>query len=271
MRKTIWALAGLLGIAPAGIARADFSPEYELGVFGGAHLWNPLGGVGRPDDSEASQVEHGGLLGVRLGLGLHTRFALEAELGFAPSFTKGLASANDPTFDVSARVLGIGYRIQGLVHILTGRFRPYALIGIGGFTTTSSSAALFGQDTTYSASVGGGLKVDLGKNWGLRVDGRALMHKGLPNGPAIAPDGEVSLGLFGRFGDAKQTASSIGVADRDKDGITDGADLCPDVPGIPALRGCPQPAGVLVPPSAVPPANTSTVTLPSLPPPASPP
>lgn len=269
MNKTISTLACVLGVAFTSSARADFAPEYELGVFGGAHLWNPSTGVGRLDSTEASQVDHGGLFGVRLGLGLHARFMIETELALAPSNTRGIVSANDPKFDVSARVLGIGYRLDGLVHILTGRFRPYVLVGIGGFSTTSSSAVLFGQDTTYSVGAGGGLKVDLTANWGLRLDGRALLHKGLPDGPALAPDGEVSLGIFGRFGDVKQKPTSLGVADRDKDGVTDGADLCPDVPGIPTLRGCPQAPGALTPPEVVPPSNSSTVPLPSLPPPTS--
>lgn len=269
MNKTITTLALALSLAAAGSAQAAGSPEYELGVFGGAHLWNPDSGVGRLDAGEASQVSHGGLFGVRLGLGLHARFMLETELGLAPSFTKGIEKTDEKkSFDVSARVLGIGYRLQGLLHVLTGRVRPYLLLGIGGFTTTSSNAALFAQDTTYSVGAGGGLKVDLTKNWGLRLDGRVLLHKGIADVPPIVPDGEVSLGIFGRFGDVKQPVAALGVADRDKDGITDGADLCPDVAGVPAFRGCPQPEGAIPPPPAVPPSTTSTVPLPSLPPPA---
>ena len=209
MNKTISTLALLLSLAAAETAHAAGSPEYELGVFGGAHLWNPDSGVGRIDVSEAGQVSHGGLFGVRLGVGLHARFMIETELGLSPSFTKGIERADDKQkFDASARVLGIGYRVQGLLHVLTGRVRPYLGLGIGGFTTTSSNAALFAQDTTYSVGAGGGLKVDLAKNWGLRLDGRVLLHKGIADVPAIVPDGEVSLGIFGRFGDVKQPATS---------------------------------------------------------------
>ena len=90
MNKTISTLAVVLGLSFCGTARADYSPEYELGVFGGAHLWNANTGVGRPDSMESSQIGHGGLFGVRLGIGFHPRFSLETELGLAPSLPRGL-------------------------------------------------------------------------------------------------------------------------------------------------------------------------------------
>ncbi len=258
MKTTISTLALVLGLAYAGSVRADYSPEYELGVFGGGHLWNPGSGVGRTSSAEDNQVAHGGLFGIRVGIGLHPRFMLEAELGLSPSTTKG---------DQPAQLLGIGYRLQGLVHLLTGRIRPYVLIGIGGFTTSSSDVAVFVQDTTYSVAAGGGLKADLGKHWGLRLDGKALLHKGLSDGPVMVPDGEVSLGLFGRFGAVKQAAPPT-VSDRDHDGITDAADLCPDVAGLPIHRGCPESADTPPPPPPIPPEQTSSPPLPPLPTPA---
>jgi len=265
MKKTLSTLAVVFGLAIAGTARADYSPEYELGVFGGAHLWNPETGVGRLSASVDSQIAHGGLLGIRLGVGIHPRFMLETELGLAPSFTKSEQR--------SAQVLGFGYRLQGLLHILTGRVRPFVLAGIGGFTTSSSNVAVLAQDTTYSVGVGAGLKVDVGKNWGLRLDGRALLHKGVVGGPSMAADGEISLGVFGRFGSFKQAAPPSGLPDLDKDGILDTVDLCPDVPGIAAHRGCPEPAAAVPSPPAVPPVQTASPPLPALPtpPPVAPP
>jgi len=263
MKKSISALVILTGVAFGGVARADFSPEYELDLFGGTHLWNPQGGVGRLDNTEASQVNHGGLLGIRFSVGLHRHFFLEGELGLSPSNTRG--GEPNPKFDSSARVLGIGYRLQGLVHILTGRVKPYVLVGAGGFTTSSSNAAMLAQDTVYSIGAGGGVKVDLTQNFGLRLDGRALFQPGVFGGPAVTPDGEVSFAFFGRLGDTKVASVSSGVSDRDKDGITDIADLCPDVAGIPAFRGCPEAQGSVPPPVYVPP--TPSVPLPPLPPP----
>ena len=267
MNKTIPTLAVVLGLSFCGTARADYSPEYELGVFGGAHLWNANTGVGRPDSMESSQIGHGGLFGVRLGIGFHPRFSLETELGLAPSFTKGFDLPPDPMTGESkhrsAQVLGIGYRLQGVLHVLTGRVRPFLLAGIGGFTTSSSDFVLYAQDTTYSVGLGGGLKADFGKNWGMRLDGRALLHRGVAGGPSIAPDGEVSLGIFGRIGSVQPPPPAL--ADRDKDGITDQVDLCPDVAGIPAQRGCPAPEGALPTPPAVPPAPADAPAAPPLP------
>ena len=103
-----------------GAAHADGcpGPGDELGVFAGTHLWNPEGGVGRPNADPSSQVQHGGLLGLRFATVLHPRFSLEAELGLSLSNTVG-GPAN-PYFDASARVLGIGYRAQGVFQFLNG-------------------------------------------------------------------------------------------------------------------------------------------------------
>ena len=73
-------------------ARA-YSPEYELDVFGGVHLWHPYNSIGRRDPaggsdiSSLTQFNHGGGFGVRLGLGLHKRFMLESELAILPTVT----------------------------------------------------------------------------------------------------------------------------------------------------------------------------------------
>ena len=164
-----------------------------------------------------------------------------------------------------ANVLGIGYRVQGLFHILTGRWRPFVLAGVGGITTTTADRSIRQPDTTYSIPLGAGLKVDLTQYLGLRLDGRVLLQKGTPDGPALAPDGELTLGVFGRFGAARKAAAPS-LPDRDRDGVADTVDLCPDLAGPPRRRGCPEASPALVPPPPVAPEPTTSVPLPALPP-----
>lgn len=255
MKITISALP-LLGLLLVSTAQARVTSVLEPGVFGGLHLFHPEGGVGRQSTSDEGQLAHGGVFGLRLGVELHPRAAAEAELAMAPTAAK-LAP--------SAQVLGIGYRVQGLFHILTGRWRPFVLAGVGGFTTTTADRSIRQPDTTYSIPLGAGLKVDLTQYLGLRLDGRVLLQKGTPDGPALAPDGELTLGVFGRFGAARKAAAPS-LSDRDRDGVADTVDLCPDLAGPPRRRGCPEASPALVPPPPVAPEPTTSVPLPALPP-----
>ncbi len=255
MKITISALP-LLGLLLVSTAQARVTSVLEPGIFGGLHLAHPEGGVGRQSKSDEGQLAHGGVFGLRLGVELHPRAALEAELAMAPTATLSAPSA---------QVLAIGYRAQGLFHILTGRWRPFVLAGIGGLTTTTADRSIRQPDTTYSIPLGAGLKVDLTQYLGLRIDGRALLQKGTPDGPAVAPDGELTLGVFGRFGAAKK-APPAEIKDRDRDGVADAADLCPDLSGSSRRRGCPEAPSELPPPPPVAPEPTTSVPLPPLPP-----
>lgn len=228
-------LAGALAAAAffsATPARAH-TPEYELDVFGGVHLWHPYNSIGRLDSaggsdiSSLTQFSHGGAFGVRLGLGLHKRFMLEAELAILPTLA----------VDEATHLLGIGYRLHGVVNILTGRVRPFLLFGGGGLALSSSDPYTIHSDNTGSVDLGAGLKIDVRSNWGVRLDGRALLVPGGGGAPALVPDGEVLFAFYGRFGALKGGVQPE--PDDDKDGVPNAADLCPQVAGIKENKGCP--------------------------------
>jgi OOP family OmpA-OmpF porin len=230
------ALCGALLLAPT--SAHAYTPEYELGVFGGAHLWNPDNGLGRQD--ALIQYNHGAEFGVRLGLGLHKRFMLEAELAVAPS---GITD-NRPQSVTAAgmminptQALGIGYRIHGLINLMTGRVRPFLLLGGGGLTVSSSNPNVIVSDTTGSLDLGAGLKVDVTYNWGLRLEGRAVLVPGGPDATHLVPDGEVLLGVMGFFGDRRGGVAPP--ADDDHDGLPNSQDQCPTVAGPKENKGCP--------------------------------
>ena len=228
--------ATLLSAAPA---RA-FTPEYELGGFGGVHLWHPDNGLGRVDDdpnkplapSTENQFSHSAAFGIRLGIGFHARFMLETELALMPTSTRSETN--------SVHVFGFGYRVHALINLLTSRVRPFLLLGGGGLTTSSSDPHLVRQDTTGSLDAGAGLKVDVRSNWGLRLDARVLLVPGGPPASGLVPDGEVLLGLYGRFGENKGGLRPD--PDDDQDGIPNRDDLCPNVPGLKDNKGCPPDA-----------------------------
>lgn len=250
VRTPLWsacalALLTLLAAAPA---RA-FGPEYELGAFGGVHLWNPSLTLGRYDSqgrqnlTSLNQLNDSLAFGIRLGLGLHPRFMLEAELALLPT-----TATDDAT-----HVLGIGYRAHALVNLLTGRVRPFVLLGGGGLTASSShpkagcreqeigcnvsDGSLFRQDTTGTLNLGVGIKVDVRSNWGLRLDGRVLLGPGGDGASVLVPDGEVLLAVYGRFGALKGGLAPA--ADDDKDGVDNTQDKCPQLAGPKENHGCP--------------------------------
>lgn len=211
-----------------GSGTAVASPDYELGAMIGAQLWNPDHGLGYVDAN--SRLLHGVDFGIRLGLGLHPRFTLEGELAILPTETSG-----DPTSKVTA----LGYRLHGLIHILTGRVRPYLLLGAGGLSSTSSNPVLSTPETTYTVDGGLGFKVDVRPHWGLRLEGKVLLMPGNPSAPPIVPSGDVTLGLYGRFGATKPTPPPLPPeGDADSDGITNAADACPEQAGPPTSKGC---------------------------------
>lgn len=213
-----------------------FTPEYELGAFGGVHLWNPQSGLGRFDEATTNNaLHHGPAFGIRLGLGLHALFMLEGELALLPTSVNNQFKDPDgnPNTD---QVLAFGYRLHGLFHILTGRVRPFLLVGGGGVSTSTSNPNIIQQQTTGSVDLGAGVKVNVRPNWGLRLDARALMMPGYTGGPTLTPNGEVTLGLYGRFGELKTYTCNRN--DDDGDGVLNSVDLCPKEKGVVAFRGC---------------------------------
>jgi OOP family OmpA-OmpF porin len=232
-------LASLLlgGALLLGSGTATAGPDYELGILLGAHLWNPDHGLGYLGPQ--SRLGHGVDFGVRLGLGLHPRFTLEGELAVLPTETSGEPATPASTVALVSKVTAVGYRLHGLVHLLTGRVRPYVLVGAGGLSSTSSDPNVSLPATTYTVDGGLGLKVDVRPSWGLRIEGKVLLMPGNPSAPPIVPSGDATLGLYGRFGATKPPPPPLPPdGDADSDGITNAADACPEQAGPPVQKGC---------------------------------
>jgi outer membrane protein OmpA-like peptidoglycan-associated protein len=239
-------LGGALLLSPG---RAQAGPDYELGVFAGAQLYHPEIGLGRffdePTQTWRGQLEHSAAFGLRLGLGLHPRFALEGEIALMPTSTIEYPGPSAMSSPGQAKVMGVGYRLHGLVHFATGRVRPYLTIGGGGLSSTTSDIHFSEPATTFSVDGGLGMKIDVRPIWGIRIEGKAVLTPGRPDAPPLLPNGEVTIGFYARFG-AKKAEPAPALppdGDADTDGITNAADQCPEQAGIATSKGCPVAPG----------------------------
>jgi hypothetical protein len=230
------AALGALGTPRRAEARAY---QMEVGVFLGAHLFSDTNGLGRyPNPPTDNSFSPGTAFGLRLGYVVIPRLSLEAELGLIPTGTK----------EGRTQVFAFGYRAHLLFHVLTGRIRPFILVGGGGFSNTSSNPAIVAQDTDGELHGGVGVKIDIKKNWGLRVDGRIAFSPAIA-GIYFTEDGEITAGLYGLFDlgtKAVPAAPPVATyvppppADRDRDGLPDDKDRCPTEAGPASLGGCPD-------------------------------
>ena len=220
--------AGLLAAPPA---RADGLGEIELGLFGGAHLFADDTELGRWDDDKAdNRIQHSFAGGLRFALYFHRYIGLELEAVAMPTKTQGKAPDTMKETDLFA----LGYRGHAMIHFWHGRVRPFLVLGYGAVSTpVSSNEKHLSRDTDETAHGGLGLKVDLTRHIGLRLDGRVLLPPRIGDS-SVTVDGEVFLGGYARL-----NRGSAGPGDRDKDGVTDEKDKCPDEAGDPAYAGCP--------------------------------
>lgn len=92
-----------------------------------------------------------------------------------------------------------------------------------------------GKSNFFTVATGAGVNFWITKNFGLGVQGDYVSTPG--DKSTVANFWQASASLNFRFGNR----------DRDKDGILDKDDLCPDTPGLPEFQGCPDTDGDGVP------------------------
>lgn len=92
-----------------------------------------------------------------------------------------------------------------------------------------------GKANFFTVSTGAGANFWVTKNFGLGIQGDYVSTPG--DHSTVANFWQASASILFRFGNR----------DRDKDGILDKDDLCPDTPGLPEFQGCPDTDGDGVP------------------------
>jgi outer membrane protein OmpA-like peptidoglycan-associated protein len=213
-------------------ASADTGVEAGLSV--GGHLFSSNSELGGADEIDQAVVESSFALGGRLGLLLGSRFALEAEAMVIP--TKSELSGDSATV--------IGFRGQARVNLLTGKFRPFLVLGYGGFSLSTSAKELE-SDLDPSIHWGAGFALALTGSIDLRLDFRHLIVPDRTQTGATS-DFEGAAGVAFRFGGSSAkgkvpsgTKKRVEVAenpppprptagDSDGDGIDDEQDQCPN-------------------------------------------
>jgi outer membrane protein OmpA-like peptidoglycan-associated protein len=249
--------AGLL-LATESSGRAEIDAE----IFAGAHFFSGENRLSLLEPQTAgSTLRHGGLFGLRLGYLPIPRLAIEGELAMIPTGTQ----------DDLSRLGVLSARGHLLLNILTGRLRPFLLVGGGALISTPTISSPLRAGVAGALHAGAGLKLDFAQGWGLRIEGRLLLPQAIQQ--PLTTEGEVLLGLYGRF-DVKappkplpppepapvlapppEVAPPPAVApppvaevpapmqppaDSDQDGLSDAEDRCPSALGPRENGGCPD-------------------------------
>ena len=151
--------------------------------------------------------------------------------------------------------LGLQFKAAGLLWDEESWFDPYLRVGANYLrhdytsltfpkTDTKSGEVysaynedgdLTGKANHFTVSTGAGINFWVTKNFGLGVQGDYVTTPVDKSG--VANFWQASASLLFRFGNT----------DRDKDGIPDKEDACPDTPGLPEFQGCPDTDGDGVP------------------------
>src|SRR5882724_5397470 len=239
-------LAGVVGMAvvgTAGSAKADGdfidNLKLEIGVMGGAHLFATDLELGVADDPGLTTPKNAGLFGLRLGFVLHPLFTLELEGALIPTA--------DRKFDYRAWVTAerVQLRFDIPATAADGKLQPFILAGIGGLSVVSTQGTAYDElkkDTDFVYHFGAGAKYAFTDLVHARLDVRFLE---VPNTShnGVSPDWELMGGLGITLGGSPPPPPPPpppAIGDRDKDGIPDATDKCPDEAGPRENSGCPD-------------------------------
>lgn len=201
MRRLAPILACAIALTWGGqAARAD-SP-IELGGFGGFHVFSGSNELGAfEDDPLVRDMEPAWAFGVRLGWWPNPRIGVEGELSLSPTSLEQPEGAPEELPDDDLFV--VGWRAHAIVHLVCGgRFRPFAVAGIGALSTASSDSGNRTDDTDLALHAGAGLRIGIKDDWGLRLDARTLFPPA-SDSSSLTVDFEMTVGIYGFFSEKK--------------------------------------------------------------------
>ena len=214
----------------------------EVGVVTGGHGFADDVELGVEDWMPEPGPESSALLGVRVGVPLARRFAVEGELVVVPTADDVLGDA--------ATVFAA--RLQGVAYLTRGRVRPFVVAGAGVIGVRGGAPQL-DDDVDRALHWGGGVRLGLTRTLAARLDLRHVIVPGRTAGGATS-DGELQLGLTWTFGAATPKRlvvaappppAPIVARDRDGDQLLDADDRCPvdaeDRDDFEDADGCPDP------------------------------
>lgn len=222
---------GVLGAPPA--ARADDRP-LEAGVVLGAHFFSSTSALGRSDyPTPGSELAHAVAVGGRVGYGLSKYFMLEAE--FLASPTKLLERPSQVLV-----YTGRGHLLFRWPLGSEGRWQPFLLAGGGVLGIRPDPGLPLRTENVGAFHTGLGLRVNINKYVGVRVDGRMALVPEIRTA-TFTQDFEALAGVYGRLGfEPEKPPEPPKPVDTDGDGFIDKEDRCPTEAGIKENDGCPD-------------------------------
>ena len=178
--------------------------------------------------------------------------------GFVVDWQTSVGNVANKRFDMGKEFflmtgLGLQVKAAGLLWNEESWFDPYLRVGAnylrhdytsltfprtdvnGEVISNGDNGNENGKANFFTVSTGAGVNFWLTKNFGFGVQGDYVSTPG--DKSSVANFWQASASLNFRFGNR----------DRDKDGILDKDDLCPDTPGLPEFQGCPDTDGDGVP------------------------
>ena len=239
----------LLGISSPSLVRAEeatpppsppVSPvsidqrPLEVAVIVGGHFFSSTAGLGRSDyATPGSDLRHSVALGARIGYGLSRHFMLEGEFVAMPT----------QLTEKPAQVLVY----TGRAHLLfrwpfgkNDRFQPFILAGGGAVGVRPDPGLPLHSEVLGAFHTGLGMRFDLNRWVGLRLDGRMVLLPEVRT-PSFTADYEALASLYGRFGyGSDKPAEPAKPLDIDQDGVPDKEDRCPSEKGAIENGGCPD-------------------------------
>jgi hypothetical protein len=158
----------LLTLVTAAPAAAQ---TFELTPFGG---WRWGGELEAGDNAlfdEDVDIDESGVYGLRANFALSRQLQLEVQASRqSTQFTTGdddLFSDDEDLLDVNLDTLQVGLLFQGG----DGQIHPFGVVA-GGLTRLDPEGDFVDEDERLSASFGGGVKIMVAENVGLRLEGR---------------------------------------------------------------------------------------------------
>jgi outer membrane protein OmpA-like peptidoglycan-associated protein len=210
---------------------------WELGLFGGLFLASDEHDLYDPDSAGAQPLWRVAPdVGLRLGYFPLRPLGVELDFDLIP--TRSRTITND-----LALVYGFGG--HAVVQLPFYSVVPFFVVG-GGLLGIRSHIATLGNDVDPAFRYGGGIKVMCNRWVAARVDVRSNVSAAANRQRSGTQHLQILFGLTFTLGRAKEVPVPPPVEppdpDRDKDGILNERDQCPDKPGV-APHGCPDTDG----------------------------
>ncbi|MCX5743609.1 MAG: OmpA family protein [Proteobacteria bacterium] len=231
-----WIIAAVLLSASTALADAS-----QVGLWFGPRVFSGDSKLGFIPDAPAHPTLDNSIeFGIRGARPFFPWLIPELELALSPTKTNAVGGA------ASAGVFWLEPRLHLRLELLPGRrVMPFLVVGGGSPISLSSAQKTFDTSIVGEGYVGGGVRLDTGKGFVIRVDGRIGFSPG--NSNRVTVEADFGFGLEVALGKKPRPIVheiAITAQDQDGDGVPNGEDKCPDRPedqdGFEDRDGCPD-------------------------------